>query len=69
MKYIELNPLAEGTEPDDAYYSKATSFLQGMQGQYNHDVATQVESFKKNYKPQQSLLTQEEEQEIRPATS
>jgi hypothetical protein len=54
MKYVELNPVAEGVEPDDAYYSKATSFLQGMQGQYNHDVATQVESFKKNYKPQQS---------------
>lgn len=53
MKYIELNPLEEGTEPDDTYYSKATSFLQGLQGQYNHDVATQVESFKKNYKPQQ----------------
>lgn len=53
MKYIELNPLEEGTEPDDTYYSKATSFLQGLQGQYNHDVAIQVESFKKNYKPQQ----------------
>ena len=23
-----------------------------MQGQYNHDVATRVEDFKKNYKPQ-----------------
>ena len=62
MKYIELNPVAEGVEPDDAYYSKATSFLQGMQGQYNHDVATQVESFKKNLN--RVLLTQEKEQEI-----
>lgn len=52
-KYIELNPLAEGETPDDTYYSKAVGFLQGLQGQYNHDVATQVESFKKNYKPQQ----------------
>lgn len=59
MKYIELNPLAEGTEPDDSYYSKATSFLQGMQGQYNHDVANQVESFKKNYKPQPQFPEQD----------
>ncbi|MCY1132245.1 hypothetical protein OWT79_00505 [Bacteroides fragilis] len=28
------------------------NFLKGMQGQYNHDVATRVEDFKKNYKPQ-----------------
>jgi hypothetical protein len=53
MKYIDLTPVAEGSEPDDAYYSKAVEFLQGMQGQYNHDVATEVEGFKKNYKPQQ----------------
>lgn len=52
MKYIDLNPLEEGSEPDDTYFNKATGFLQGLQGQYNHDVATQVEDFKKNYKPQ-----------------
>lgn len=52
MKYIDLNPLEEGSEPDDTYFNKATEFLQGLQGQYNHDVATQVEDFKKNYKPQ-----------------
>ncbi len=53
-KYIELNPLPEGAEPDEDYYNKAIGLFQGIQGQYNHDVATQVESFKKNYKPQQS---------------
>lgn len=51
-KYIELNPVDEGTEPDEAYWDKAVTFLKGMQGQYNHDVATEVEDFKKNYKPQ-----------------
>ena len=50
--YIELNPIAEGSEPDEAYWNKAVGFLKGMQGQYNHDVATKVEDFKKNYKPQ-----------------
>lgn len=55
-KYIELNPLSEGVDPED-YYNKATGFLQGLQGQYNHDVATQVEDFKKNYKPQQPPAT------------
>lgn len=54
MKYIDLNPLEEGSEPDDTYFNKATEFLQGLQGQYNHDVATRVEDFKKNYKPQQT---------------
>lgn len=42
--YVSLNPLAEGVEPDDAYYSKAVEFIKAMQGQYNHDIA----EFKKN---------------------
>ena len=50
--YVELNSIAEGSEPDEAYWNKAVNFLKGMQGQYNHDVATRVEDFKKNYKPQ-----------------
>ena len=40
--YVELNPIAEGSEPDEAYWNKAVNFLKGMQGQYNHDVATRV---------------------------
>lgn len=51
QKYVELNPIAEGSEPDEAYWNKAVGFLKGMQGQYNHDVATKVEDFKKNFKP------------------
>lgn len=50
--YVDLNPLAEGAEPDDAYWNKAVDFINKMQGQYNADVAKQVEDFKKNFKPQ-----------------
>lgn len=50
--YVDLNPLAEGAEPDDAYWNKAVYFISKMQGQYNADVARQVEDFKKNFKPQ-----------------
>lgn len=47
--YVTLNPVAEGTEPDDEYFNRAVSFLNTLQGQYNHDVATQVEEMKKNF--------------------
>ena len=50
--YVDLNPLAEGAEPDDAYWNKAVAFINKMQGQYNADVAAQVNDFKKNYKPE-----------------
>lgn len=50
--YLDLNPLAEGAEPDDAYWNKATAFITKMQGQFNADMASQVEDFKKNYKPE-----------------
>lgn len=51
QKYVELCPVAEGSEPDEAYWNKAVNFLKGMQGQYNHDVATKVEDFKKTISP------------------
>ena len=50
--YVDLNPLAEGAEPDDAYWNKAVAFINKMQGQYNADMAAQVNDFKKNYKPE-----------------
>lgn len=50
--YVDLNPLAEGAEPDDVYWNKATAFINKMQGQFNADMASQVEDFKKNYKPE-----------------
>ena len=48
QKYVELNPVAEGQEPDEAYFTKAVSFLQGMQGQFNHDFSTKFKEAKKN---------------------
>lgn len=48
QKYVELNPVAEGQEPDEAYFTKAVTFLQGMQGQFNHDFSTKFSEAKKN---------------------
>ncbi len=49
--YVNENLPAEGTEPDDAYFDKHVRVLKSLAGQYNHDLATAVEDFKKNYKP------------------
>lgn len=48
QKYVELNPVAEGAEPDDAYFTKAVDFIKGMQGQFNHDFSTKFTEAKKN---------------------
>lgn len=48
QKYVELNPIAEGQEPDEAYFTKAKSFFEGMQGQFNHDFSTKFTEAKKN---------------------
>lgn len=49
--YVGNNLLAEGTEPDDAYFTKHVNILKSIDGNYNSDVAKKVEEFKKNYKP------------------
>lgn len=53
--YVELNPIEEGSEPDENYFSKGVNFFKSLQGQYNSDLSsklnTQVEEFKKTYKP------------------
>ena len=57
---IDLNQLADGVEPDDAYWERTVNFVKTLQGQYNHDFSTKfqsevnkkVEDFKKNYKPE-----------------
>ena len=53
--YVESNPIEEGKEPDENYFSKGANFFKSLQGQYNSDLSsklnTQVEEFKKNYKP------------------
>lgn len=48
QKYVELNPVADGAEPDEAYLTKAADFLKGMQGQFNHDFSTKFKEAKKN---------------------
>lgn len=48
QKYCELNPVAEGQEPDEAYFTKAKDFFTGMQGQFNHDFSTKFAEAKKN---------------------
>lgn len=50
--YISANLPAEGTEPDDAYFEKHVNVLKSFGGQYSHDLATAIEDFKKNYKPE-----------------
>ena len=53
--YVESNPIEEGNEPDENYFSKGANFFKSLQGQYNSDLSsklnTQVEEFKKTYKP------------------
>ena len=48
QKYVELNPVAEGQEPDEAYFAKAKDFFTGLQGQFNHDFSTKFAEAKKN---------------------
>ena len=48
QKYVELNPVAEGQEPDEAYFTKAKDFFTGLQGQFNHDFSTKFNEAKKN---------------------
>lgn len=48
QKYVELNPVVEGQEPDEAYFTKAKDFFVGMQGQFNHDFSTKFAEAKKN---------------------
>lgn len=57
---IDMNPLADGVEPDEAYWERTVNFVKILQGQYNHDFSTKfqtevnkkVEDFKKTYKPE-----------------
>lgn len=48
QKYVELNPVVEGQEPDEAYFTRAKDFFVGMQGQFNHDFSTKFAEAKKN---------------------
>ena len=62
QKYVELNPVADGQEPDEAYYTKAVDFLKGMQGQFNHDFAVKFGEAKKNLLTEDTFKTLSAEQ-------
>ena len=40
--YVELNPIADGQEPDENYFSNAVKFVKSMQGQFNADFSTKL---------------------------
>ena len=63
MADIENHMPSEGTEPNEEYFAKAKAFLQSVAGQFSHDVANQVNEFKKNYKPEQPTVQTQSSQE------
>jgi hypothetical protein len=62
QKYVELNPVAEGQEPDEAYFTKAKDFFGGLQGQFNHDFSTKFAEAKKNLLTEDTFKNLSEEQ-------
>ncbi len=50
--YVSQNLPADGTEPDDNYWNRHSTIIKSIVGQYSHDVASEVNNFKKSYKPQ-----------------
>ncbi|MEB3372631.1 hypothetical protein SFC43_01450 [Bacteroides sp. CR5/BHMF/2] len=45
--YVSSNLPTEGAEPDDAFWEKHVGFLKSLDGNFSHDVSTQVEEFKR----------------------
>lgn len=41
---VQLNPLAEGAEPDEAYFEKMASVVKSVQGNINHVASTKLEA-------------------------
>ena len=64
--YIDANLPAEGTEPDEAYWTRHTTFLKSLSGQFSHDVAEQVKLQMKNIPPapQPSKLEPQPDKEV-----
>ena len=61
-KAVELYPVEEGKEPDEAYFSKVAAFISGMQGQYNHDFSTKFKEAKKNLLTEDTIKSMSAEQ-------
>ncbi len=62
QKAVELYPVAEGQEPDEAYYTKVADFVKTMQGQYNHDFSTKFKEAKKNLLTEDTFKSMSAEQ-------
>ena len=62
QKAVELYPVAEGQEPDEAYFSKVADFVKEMQGQYNHDFSTKFSEAKKNLLTEDTFKSMSAEQ-------
>jgi hypothetical protein len=61
-KAVELFPVAEGQEPDDAYFEKVSGFITTMQGQYNHDFSVKFSEQKKNLLTEDTFKSMSAEQ-------
>lgn len=59
--YVNNNLPVDGTEPDAAYFTKHVNILKSINGNFDHDVATKVDEFKKDYKPTQTPPTGNEQ--------
>ena len=44
LPIIEMNPLPEGQEPDDAYFDKMVGIVKTIQGNLNHTFASKLQS-------------------------
>lgn len=49
--YVDNNMPEEGKDPDDTYFTRHAAVLKSISGNFRHDVASAVEDFKKNWKP------------------
>ena len=49
--YVDNNMPEEGKDPDDTYFTRHAAVLKSISGNFRHDVASVVEDFKKNWKP------------------
>ena len=49
--YVDNNMPEAGKDPDDAYFTRHAAVLKSIAGNFRHDVASAVEDFKKNWKP------------------
>lgn len=50
-EYVDNIAIPEGDSVDETFYGGHVNILKSLSGQLSHEIAVQVEDFKKNYKP------------------